>query len=89
MDEQEQEELKERKEKVKCIRCVLAWWPSELPSSDDVQVKVVDGLAPSRAVVNGDPEPLAEVLLLRDHLCRVKQVAKHLLVGLVCLGEPG
>ena len=60
--------------------------PCELPSADDVQVEVVDGLAPAGAVVDDDPEALAEVLVLGDLLGRVQQVPQDVLVALVSLG---
>ena len=63
--------------------------PGELPSADDVQVEVVDGLAPAGAVVDDDPEALAEVLVLGDLLGRVQQVPQDVLVALVSLGGRG
>ena len=42
----------------------LAMRPSQLPSSDDVEVEVVHRLAATGAVIDGDPEALAEPLVL-------------------------
>ena len=42
----------------------LARRPSQLPSSDDVEVEVVHRLAATGAVIDGDPEALAEPLVL-------------------------
>ena len=40
-------------------------WPRELLAADDVDVQVVDALASLNAVVDDDPEPLVQLLLLR------------------------
>ena len=52
-----------------------------------MDVQVVDALASLNAVVDDDPEPLVQLLLLRDLLRGVQEVAEELFVTLLRLAE--
>ena len=50
---------------------VSARWPPHLPTTKNMDVQVVHRLATLLAIVDYDPEPFVQLLLLSNRLCRV------------------
>ena len=71
----------------KNLKEYLAWRPSELSSTDDVQVEVIHRLASSWTIVNHDTESFAKILILCHFLGRVQQMTQDVLLSFVCLGQ--
>ena len=51
----------------------LTWWPMHLPSSQQMHVKMIDGLSAVGAGVDHDSKTVVEVLQLCNFICCEKE----------------
>lgn len=65
----------------------LARWPAQLPSAQEVQVQVIDGLRPVFAVVDDNAVAIGQAEVSRDPFSDDQQVTEERLVLLARLRE--